>query len=177
MIPSFDDQVKWGLALPILLVAALLQLALAPILGVLGGHGDLFLVLVAGWALIRSPEEVMIAGPPSALLAGLLGAGPIGVPILALMVPIGMAMLLRAGGAMPRLPSLVATVALSSAAAVMLDLVVQFLSGARSLDLAGFGTVLAGATALNVFLATVIYWPLRVGRQRKLVRRTHLSLS
>jgi hypothetical protein len=177
MIPSFDDQIHWRLALPFMLLAALLQIALAPTLSLLGGHADLLLVVAAGWALVRSPQEAMLAAPPAALLEGLLGAGPIGTPILILLVPISIALWLRSGGAVPRLPSVMTVIAISSIAALVLDLVIQFLGGARGFDLAGFGGVLIGATVLNVLIAALLYWPLKIARPHKLARKARLSLS
>lgn len=177
MIPSFDDQIHWGLALPFFLAAALLQPTIAPMLSLFGGHPDLVLILAAGWAVVRSPEEAMIAGPPAAILAGLLAAGPIGTPVLTLLVPIGLALLLRSGGATPRLPSLCAVAAVSSLAAIGLDLTVQFLGGARDFIFTGLVPVTLGAMLLNILFAAAIYRPLCIGRKRKLVRRTRLSLS
>ncbi|HTE83912.1 MAG TPA: hypothetical protein VK821_04200 [Dehalococcoidia bacterium] len=177
MIPSFDDQIRWGLALPYFLAAALLQATIGPMFSLLGGHPDLVLIVVAGWAVVRSPEEAMIAGPAAAILAGLLAAGPIGTPVLALLTPIGLALILRSGGATPRLPSLCAVACLSSGAAIGLDLTAQFLSGARDFTFSGLLPVTLGAMILNVLLAAAIYRPLCIGRKRKLVRRTHLSLS
>jgi cell shape-determining protein MreD len=177
MIPSFDDQVKWGLALPFFLVAALFQAALGPSISLFGGHADLLLMVIAGWAVVRSAEEAMVAGPPAALLAGLLGAGPIGTPLLALMAPIGLALTLRGGGATPRLPSLGAVAVVSGVAAILLDLTVQFLGGERQFHFTGLGSILIGATILNVIFAAAIYRPLCIGRHRKLVRRARLSLS
>ncbi len=177
MIPSFDDQINWGFALPFFLAAALLQATIGPMLSIFGGHLDILLVLVAGWAVVRSPEEAMIAGPPAALLTGLLAASPIGTPILALIAPIGLALLLRSGGATPRLPSLCAVAAIGSATAIGLDLAIQFVSGARDFIFSGLVPVTLGATLLNVLLAAALYRPLCIGRKRKLVRRTRLSLS
>ncbi len=177
MIPSFDDQIHWGVALPFMLLAALLQAALAPSLSLLGGHVDLLLVIAAGWALVRSPQEAMIAAPPAALLEGLLGAGPIGTPILALLAPVSVALWLRSGGAVPRLPTVMTVVVVSTLLSVVLDLMVQFLGGARGFDLAGLGLVLVGATVLNAAIAALLYWPLKIARPHKLTRRTRLSLS
>jgi rod shape-determining protein MreD len=177
MIPSFENQVHWGLALPFFLAAALIQPAVSPTISLFGGHPDFVLMLVAGWALVRSPEEAMVAGPPAAILAGLLSAGPIGTPLLALLLPIGLALLLRSGGANPRLPSLCAVACVTSIFAVGLDLTVQFLSGERDFIFTGLATVTLGATVLNLALALAMYPLLCIGRKRKLVRRARLSLS
>ncbi len=177
MIPSFDDQLHWGVTLAVMLTAVMLQLALAPSLSLLGGHADLLLVAAAAWSLVRSPQEVMIAAPPAAVLEGLLGAGPIGTPVLTLLAPVAIALWLRGGGAVPRFPSVIAVVAVSTCVALALDFGVQFLGGARGFDLAGLGPVLIGATVLNVLCAALLYWPLKIGRPRKLARRARLSLS
>jgi len=88
-----------------------------------------------------------------------------------------MALLLRGGGATPRLPSLCLVAGLASAAAIGLDLTIQFLSGARDFMFAGLVPVTLGSLVLNVLLAAAIYRPLCIGRKRKLVRRARLSLS
>jgi hypothetical protein len=119
----------------------------------------------------------MLTAPPAALIEGLLGPGPIGTPILALLAPVSIALWLRSGGAVPRFPSVIAVVAVSTCVALALDLGVQFLGGARGFDLSGLGPVLVGATALNVLCAALMYWPLKIGRPRKLARRARLSLS
>jgi rod shape-determining protein MreD len=177
MIPSFENQVHWGLALPFFLAAAVIQPVFAPTISLLGGHPDFVLMLIAGWALVRSPEEAMVAGPPAAILAGLLSAGPIGTPVLALLVPIGLALLLRSGGGTPRLPSLCAVAAATSIVAVGLDLTVQFLSGERDFMFTGIWAVTIGSTILNLLIAVAMYPLLRIGRKRKLVQRARLSLS
>jgi cell shape-determining protein MreD len=177
MIPSFENQVHWGLALPFFLAAALIQPALAPTISLFGGHPDIVLMLITGWALVRSPEEAMVAGPPAAILSGLLSAGPIGTPLLALLVPIGLALLLRSGGANPKLLSLCAVACVASVFAIGLDLTVQFLSGERDFIFAGLGAVTLGATILNLAIAVAMYPLLCIGRKRKLVRRARLSLS
>lgn len=177
MIPTFDDQARWGLALPFFLAAALLQAALIPGPGLLGAHADFVLVLATGWAVVRSCEEVMLVAPPAALLVGLLGAGPLGAPLLGLLPPIALALGVRDRNPNPRLLSVCIVMMLSTAAAVGLELTIRFLSGEQRLDLAGLGPVLIGEILLNTLLVTVIYRPLCVGRKRRLARRTHLSLS
>jgi hypothetical protein len=177
VIPSFDDQVRWGFALAVFLIAALVQGVVAPAFHLFGGHGDIVLVVVASWALLRSAEEAMVAGPPAAILAGLLAAGPVGTPVLALITPIALALTLRSGGAMPKLPSLAMVLAASSVAAILVDLVVQFLGGGRNFGFGGLLPTVIGATILNVLIGAILYRFLCIGRKRKLVRRTRLSLS
>lgn len=177
MIPSFDEQVRWGLALPFFIAAALLESALFPLPGLLGARADLLLTLAASWAVVRSCEEVMIAAPPAALLVGLLGTGPIGVPLLAMLSPVGLALALRHRNPNPKLASVCTVVALSTVIAIAVELVVRFLGGEQRFNLAGIGTVLAGETIANTLLAAVAYRLLCIGRKRKLARRTRLSLS
>jgi rod shape-determining protein MreD len=177
MIPSFDDQVRWGLALPFFLAAALFQAAFIPSFEIFGARADFVLIVATSWAVIRSPEEAMVAAPPAALLAGLLGAGPIGVPLLALLTPMALALGIRSGNPNPRLPSLCLAVAISTVAALATELIVQFLTGGHTIQLTGIGPVIFGATLLNTLLAAAMYYPLCIGRKRKLARRARLSLS
>ena len=118
-----------------------------------------------------------MAAPPAALLSGLLGAGPIGVPLLSLLTPVALALAIRDANPNPRLPSLCLAMAISTVAALATELVVQFLAGGRTIQLSGIGSVLIGATVVNTLFAAAIYWPLCLGRKRKLVRRARLSLS
>jgi cell shape-determining protein MreD len=177
MIPSFDEQVRWGLALPFFLATALLQAAFIPGFGMFGARADFVLIMATSWAVVRSPEEAMIAAPPAALIAGLLGAGPIGVPLLALITPMALALGIRDGNPNPRLPSLCLAMAISTVAALAEELTVQFLTGGHTIQLTGIGSVLIGATLLNTLLAAALYGPLCIGRKRKLARRARLSLS
>jgi rod shape-determining protein MreD len=177
MIPSFDDQVRWGLALPIFLAAALLQCALIPGFGLFGARADFVLIVATSWAIVRSPEEAMVAAPPAALLVGLLGAGPIGIPLLSLLTPMALALAVRDGNPNPRLPSLCLAMVVSTVAAFAIELTVQFLAGGHTIQLTGVPWVLLGTTLLNTLFAAAIYWPLCIGRKRKLVRRARLSLS
>ncbi|MGI8550733.1 MAG: rod shape-determining protein MreD [Dehalococcoidia bacterium] len=162
---------------PLFVFAVLLQCAVIPGSGLFGARPDLLLVLVCAWAIVRSREEAMLAAPPAALLAGLLRAGPIGLPLLALIGPIGGAMLqrnLRGGGFFFRL---MLVVLLSTVWSSGLDLVVSFLSGQHTMYLAGIGSFGMGAIMLNLLLATVLYWPFRLARKRTIARATGLSLS
>lgn len=177
MIPSFDEQVRWGLALPFFVGAALLQAALIPLPGLFGARADLVLILAASWAVVRSCEEAMVAAPPAALLVGLLGAGPMGVPLLGLLAPLALALALRSSNPNPKLASVCIVVALSTLAAVTVELIVRFLNGEQTFNLAGIGTVLAGETIANTVLAAIVYRFLCIGRKRRLARRTRLSLS
>lgn len=155
---------------------AILQSADVPSPSLFGAHADLLLVLVAAWALLRSSDEVMVAAPPAALLAGLLGAGPIGAPLLVLIAPVGLALLLRQRER-NHLPGLVLLVAVSTIWALLITLGADFMSGQQALHLGGAGGVLLGAVVLNLTLALVIYWPLRFVRKRQLLRKAGLSLS
>ena len=157
-------------------LVAILQSAAIPSPHVYGAHADLLLVLVALWALLRSSEEVMAAAPPAALLAGLLGAGAIGTPLLVLIAPVGLALLLRPRGKSGLAP-LLCVVAASTTWALLVNLSVDFMSGQHALHLSGIGSVLLGALILNSALALVLYGPVRLVRKRHLVRRTQLSLG
>lgn len=177
MLPSFEDKVHWARALPFFLAAVLLQDAIGPATWLLGARFDLLLVLTLSWALVRSCEEAMVAALPAALLFGILGTGPIGASLLGLMPPIAIALGMRNNNPTPRLPTVCAAMALSTVAALGIELIVRFLSGEQTINISGLWTVLAGETILNIGVATILYRPLCIGRTRSLVRRTGLSLS
>jgi rod shape-determining protein MreD len=177
LIPTFEDKVHWGLALPFFVAAVLIQAALAPTTWLLGARLDLLLVMTVSWALIRSCEEAMVASLPAALLLGLLGTGPIGVSLLALMPPIGLSLVVRSGNPNPRLLALCLATAVCTVAALAVEIIVRFLGGEQNINLSGLWAVLLGETILNTLVAALLYWPLSIGRTRKLVRRTGLSLS
>ena len=67
-----------------LLVVAVLQTTLGPLLGVLGVAPDGVLVLVVCWALVRGSEEGMIWGMLGGLCVGLLSGAPLGTHALVL---------------------------------------------------------------------------------------------
>jgi hypothetical protein len=141
-----------------------------------GAHADVLLVLVLTWALVRSCQEVMVAAPPAALLAGLLGAGPVGAPLLILLAPVGLALFLRQRGS-TNLIALGLSVGGCTLWALLVNLCSDFMVGQHTLRLAGLGAVLVGALLLNLALALLLYWPLRVMRRQQVQRRAGLSLS
>lgn len=140
-------------------------------------HVDWLLVTVTAWAIVRGPDQVLVTAPPAAILAGLLGAGSMGTPLLTLIVPVGLAMLMRNGTRGDRLPALALTIMAATLWALVLDLVIDFLSGAHAIQLSGFGSVLAGTATLNLAAATLLYLPFRLGRKPRLREPTRVGLS
>ncbi len=67
------------IALPILMLAAVVQSAWLERLTVMGGRPDLVLVLVVAWALIRGLDEGVLWGFVGGLCCDLLSGGPLGV--------------------------------------------------------------------------------------------------
>lgn len=173
---AVTTHVWYLVALPLFLVAAIVQASTGAGPQLLGARPDLLLVLVTTWAIVRSPEETMLAAPPAALLAGMLGAGAVGIPVLAILLPIALALLLRSSR-QNRLATLVVAVTLATAWLVLLDLTISFLTGEHGLRLSGVGHILAAELTLNLGLAVVFFLPLRFNRRRQMRRRSRLSLS
>ena len=167
----------YSVTLPLFLLVALTQTATIHGFSLSGARADVLLVVVAGWAVVRVPKEAMLAAPPSAIVAGLLGASPAGTPLLMILAPVGLALLVhdRPGG--DRLTALWLVIGLSTVWALGIELIIDILSGQKGIHLTGIASVLLGEVVLNVLLSTLIYAPLRIARKRGEVHRARLSLS
>lgn len=164
-------------ALVVFVAAVFVQTAPGPHISVLGAQADLLMVAVAAWAFARGHEEVMQTAPPAAVLAGLLEPGPIGVPLLSLLAPIGLAMLFRSRHHSERLPALLLAVLASTIWVFILGVSADLLSGQGFDRLAGAGATLLGMVALNLLAATLFYQPLRLARKGVPVKRTRVGLT
>lgn len=76
---------RYLLFVPLILLVAIAQVAVVPYFPLLGVTANLLLVLLACWAIIRGPTEVMILIPVAGLFKDLITADPVGVSLLALM--------------------------------------------------------------------------------------------
>lgn len=160
------------------LIIAIWGSAAIPTPDLLGAHVNLLLVFVATWAVMRSSGEMMLAAPPAALLAGLLGPGSLGAPLLTLLAPVGLATLAHHQQRRPSVLLLGLVVVVSTVWGLLVALATNLLDGSPSLDLGGIVRVVAGAVLINLIAAFVLYWPLRLTRKREPAsRRSQLSLS
>ncbi len=74
------------LSLPILMLAAALQVTVLPQISVLGGRPDLVLLLVAAWSLNSTLEEGVLWAFVGGICRDLLSAAPIGTSIVGMVV-------------------------------------------------------------------------------------------
>jgi len=75
--------VRYYLAAPLLLAAALAQSSVLSSFPVLGVCPNLVLVLVVSWTVVRGQKEGMVVVPLGGLCLGLLSSQPVGVALLA----------------------------------------------------------------------------------------------
>jgi rod shape-determining protein MreD len=75
--------VSYYLAVPLFLMAALVQSAVLPYFPVLGVCPNLVLVLLVCWAAVRGQREAMVVVPIGGLCLGLVDSQPVGVALLA----------------------------------------------------------------------------------------------
>jgi rod shape-determining protein MreD len=73
-------------SLPILLVVAIIQSTIIPLLRIFGGGPDLILVLVVSWTLLAGLEEGIVWAMVGGILQDLLTGIPTGTTALALVV-------------------------------------------------------------------------------------------
>jgi rod shape-determining protein MreD len=165
------------LALLTFLLAALVQTTAGAGPWFFGVHVGWLLVTVTTWAIVRGPDEVFTTAPPAAILAGLLGDGPIGTPLLALLAPVGLAVLLRDAVRARRWPALALAIVASTICAFFLGLIVDFIGGDHAIDLSGFGSLLGRSVLLNLGVATMLFFPLRVSQKPQLREPTRVGLS
>ncbi len=74
---------RYYLAVPLLLAAALMQSSVLSSFPVLGVYPNLVLVLVVCWTVVRGQNEGMVVVPLGGLCLGLLSSQPVGVALLA----------------------------------------------------------------------------------------------
>lgn len=150
------------LAVPLLLLIAVLQASAIPHLTIRGVFPDLPLILVASWGLLRGSREGAIWGLVVGLSVDLLSGAPLGAATLALSV-VGLLM----GRA--RLAALRGNVILPLGGiflgTVLYDLIymaVLAISGRSVLWLPTLARIVLPCAALNAVLAVGVYWLMRV---------------
>jgi rod shape-determining protein MreD len=156
------------LAVPLLLVAAIVQSSAVPHVTVWGVFPDVVLVLVVTWGLEAGRREGVVWGLIGGLGVDLLSGAPMGAATVS-MAAVGFLAgtarrsAFRGRAALPSLAAFVGTVVYD-----LLFLAIVALSGGRVLWLASLGRIVLPAALLNGVLA----WPVA-----RLARGAHRRLA
>jgi rod shape-determining protein MreD len=74
------------LSLPILALAAILQITVMPRLSLLGGHPDLVLLIVLSWTLNSTLEQAIVWAFVGGITTDLLSAAPLGTSVVGMVI-------------------------------------------------------------------------------------------
>ncbi|HEY8492002.1 MAG TPA: rod shape-determining protein MreD [Dehalococcoidia bacterium] len=151
-------------AVPLLLLVALAQSAVLPAFATPWLRPDLVLVLLAAWAVARSPEELMVLAPLGGVWLDLLGPAPVGVSVLALAPVVLLGFLTELG--------IVSSDLLMAVFVTVAGTVLFYLIQAAVLDLSGYSlasldalrAALLPGVLVNAAVTPVLYFPLRATR-------------
>ncbi len=149
------------LAVPLLVIVAVLQATLMPHIVIWGVYADLPLLIVASWGLLRGPREGMIWGFIAGLAVDLLSGAPFGAATLALMAVgflagLGQTTVFRTHVALPLVVVFLATLVYD----VIFLLVVQ-LSGRTVAWLESIFRLILPSAVLNAALMPLIFVTMR----------------
>jgi len=152
---------RYFLFVPLILFVAVGQVAVAPYFPLLGVTPNTLLVLLACWAIIRGPKEVMILIPVAGLFKDLITSDPVGISLLALMPIVPLAVIRERR---PTESEFLPTVAMVAAASIAYDLLYLMALTAAGDEFAWLQTlvqVLLPAMLLNALLTPIFYLPVR----------------
>lgn len=145
------------LAIPVLIVAAMLQMVVISRMPLLGGSADLMLLLVVAWGLLEEKPAVWIWALVAGGLVSFLSALPIPVGLLSYLIAMALARVLqRRIWQSPLLAMLVVTL-IATLIQHLLSIVVLQFGGANLPFSESVQVVALPSTLLNMFLALPVY--------------------
>lgn len=147
---------------PALLVAlgalvAILDISAGSTVRAFGGSPSVAVALLAVWGVVRPREEALLIAPAAGVTLGLLGQGPLGAPLLALL-PVVLLGAIRAPEASGRRLTAVVLIAITGAvinAAVLTG--VDLIAARQSPPPIAAVSALVGAALLTAPVALLIY--------------------
>jgi len=145
------------LSVPILALAAVLQVTIVPQFGYLGGRPDLVVLLVMAWALNSSLEEGVIWAFAGGLLKDLLSAMPTGTSVVGLVILVFAIHFIRRQIYRVSIVSLVWITLLGSFFYQLTVLVMMLLMGFQSAALGRFGIAVLASDLTYVIFPTMVY--------------------
>jgi rod shape-determining protein MreD len=154
------------LVIPLMIAAALLQVALIPHLSVWGVFADLPLLLVLSWGLLRGSREGVVWGFVAGLFTDLFSGGPFGAATLSLMAAgalsgQGQNIVFRHYLLLPSLMALLGTVVYD-----LLFLLVLQITGHAVVWLETVARIVVPSAALNACLIPIVLGLMRLLHRR-----------
>jgi rod shape-determining protein MreD len=140
--------------------SVLVDVAAAPGATVFGVRPQLTLVLVALWSVLRPSAEVMWLAPAAGIMLGLLGSEALGVSVLALAPIVMLGVSSNGRSTERRLFSSIGLVVAGTLAYALIHAILSSVMGRPFPLELGSVRMLLILCAVNVALATVLYWPL-----------------
>ncbi|MBI2864549.1 MAG: rod shape-determining protein MreD [Chloroflexi bacterium] len=152
---------NYYLAVPVLVVAGILQATMLPHVVLLNVKPDLVLLLVVTWGTIRGSQEGIAWGLIGGLVLDLLGTGPFGAATVALvatafLTSIGEFNLIRSGLILPLTIMFGGTMVFYG----FFLMIVQAAGGAVDWDIT-FRSTLLPAGVINTLFTPAVYWLVR----------------
>ncbi len=154
------------LVIPLMLAAALLQVALIPHLRVWGVFADLPLLVVLSWGLLRGGREGAVWGFVAGLFTDFFSGGPFGAATLSLMAAgalsgMGQNVVYRHYLLLPPLIAFLGTLIYD-----LLFMAVMVLTGHSVVWLETLGRIIVPSAALNALLIPIVLSLMRLVHRR-----------
>jgi hypothetical protein len=149
------------IALPVILLAVILQTAIVSRVYLLSGIADLPLVMLAAWALQEEVESAWHWATAAGLLVGFVSAMPMLAPILGYFVVVGLAQILQGRVWQAPLLAMFSVTFFGSVIASVLSFAVLSLSGINLPAGDVLGVLTLPSVLLNMLLAIPVYAVMR----------------
>ena len=149
------------IALPVIILAVILQTAIVSRVYLLSGLADLPLVMLAAWALQEEVESAWHWATAAGLLVGFVSAMPMLAPILGYFVVVGLAQILQGRVWQAPLLAMFSVTFFGSVIASVLSFAVLSLSGINLPAGDVLGVLTLPSVLLNMLLAIPVYAVMR----------------
>lgn len=152
-----DITVAFLIAIPVILVSAILQMVIFSRVNLLSGSADIVLVVVVAWSFQDKKFTAWLWGLMAGLLISFISAIPMAVPLLSYVAAVGMAKLLQRRIWQSPILTLFVLVFLSTIFQHIISIGALQLSGVAISITEGLSRVTLPSLFLNLLLAIPVY--------------------
>ncbi|KPK47885.1 MAG: hypothetical protein AMJ77_01690 [Dehalococcoidia bacterium SM23_28_2] len=152
---------RYLLFVPLILFAALAQVAAAPYFPLLGVTANPLLVLLVCWAMVRGPEETMALIPVAGIFKDLITTDPVGASVLALLPIVPLAAIRERRPTESEFLPTLAVVAAASLSYHLIYMIVLTAVGDGPPWLQSPVRVILPAALFNALITPIFYLPVR----------------